>query len=237
MTAGSLGIRSGSYGSLDKQLQNGVLPIQSASAARTKPSSKVFKEKETLIHWICKFTGRKKVRMLLLCLISAAVFVWVLYVGKGEYQESDDVDKVNNNLPVNNSDSPQINQVQRDFDIIQQPKNISEYSKQTICFYMFVDEETQADLKNKYENENNKMERRNFVVQKYHKEVLACLAPPPPPPPPPQYSGNDPSKVFSGESGSVAARKVSPRRRRDRRSGSRHHRKVSREMVVSQIKN
>ncbi|MBA0778161.1 hypothetical protein Gotri_006062 [Gossypium trilobum] len=33
------------------------------------------------------------------------------------------------------------------FDIIQQPKNISEYSKQTICFYMFVDEETEADLK------------------------------------------------------------------------------------------
>ncbi|KAK8573011.1 hypothetical protein V6N12_029050 [Hibiscus sabdariffa] len=606
MTAGSLGIRSGSYGSLDKQLQNGVLPIQAASAARTKPSSKMFKEKETLIHWICKFTGRKKVGMLLLCLISAAVFVWVLYVGKGEYQESDDVHKVNNNLPVNNSDSPQINQVQSipidnwtflsvrvketevgvmrppppsyflgytlppghpcstfslppppadkkrtgprpcpvcylpveeavalmpkvpsfspviknlsyifeenlnngmkfggsefggyptlkqrndsydiretmnvhcgfvkgrkpghgtgfdmddndllemeqchgvvvasaifgDFDIIQQPKNISEYSKQTICFYMFVDEETQADLKKKYENnkigvwriilvrnlpytdgrrngkipklllhrmfpnarfslwidgklelvadpyqilerflwrknasfaisrhykrfdvfleaEANKAagkydnasidlqvefykkegltpyseaklpitsgvcckilvlvlvcfivllsalmmfallagsadvpegcviirehipisnlftclwfnevdrftsrdqisfsmvrdkiaaktnwtvnmfldcERRNFVVQKYHKEVLARLAPPPPPP---QYSGNDPSKVFSGESGSVAARKVSPRRRRDRKSGSRHHRKVSREMVVSQIK-
>lgn len=102
-----LGIRSGSYGSLDKQLQqsnininnnnnynsngnsnsnnnynnyNGVLlPIQTAR----KPS-KMLKEKERLFHWICKFAGRKKVGMLLLCVISAAVFVWVLYVGKGE---------------------------------------------------------------------------------------------------------------------------------------------------------
>ncbi|MBA0587467.1 hypothetical protein Gorai_000595, partial [Gossypium raimondii] len=38
------------------------------------------------------------------------------------------------------------------FDVIQQPRNISEYSKQTVCFYMFVDEETEADLKGKYEN-------------------------------------------------------------------------------------
>ncbi|XP_065619897.1 probable hexosyltransferase MUCI70 isoform X2 [Quercus suber] len=102
-----LGIRSGSYGSLDKQLQqsnininnnnnynsngnsnsnnnynnyNGVfLPIQTAR----KPS-KMLKEKERLFHWICKFAGRKKVGMLLLCVVSAAVFVWVLYVGKGE---------------------------------------------------------------------------------------------------------------------------------------------------------
>lgn len=80
---GSLGIRSGSYGSLDKQLQNGgsLLPVQQTSA-RTKPS-KMFKEKEGLLYWICKFAGRKKVGMLLLCVISAAVFLWVLYVGKG----------------------------------------------------------------------------------------------------------------------------------------------------------
>ena len=36
-----------------------------------------------LVHWICKFAGHKKVGMLLQCVISAAVFVWVLYVGKG----------------------------------------------------------------------------------------------------------------------------------------------------------
>ncbi|XWS18396.1 hypothetical protein CRYUN_Cryun32bG0040000 [Craigia yunnanensis] len=111
MTGGSLGIRSGSYGSLDKQLQNGVLPIQAPAAARTKPS-KMFKEKETLVHWICKFAGRKKVGMLLLCVISAAVFVWVLYVGKGEDQERDNDPKVNDSLPLNNSGSPLINEVQ-----------------------------------------------------------------------------------------------------------------------------
>ncbi|KAL4312243.1 hypothetical protein GQ457_01G042180 [Hibiscus cannabinus] len=115
MTGGSLGlgIRSGSYGSLDKQLQNGVLlPIQAPPAIRTKPS-KVLKEKETFVHWICKFAGRKKVGMLLLCLISAAVFVWVLYVGKGEYQESDNIRKVNDSLHLNVSGFPLINEVQR----------------------------------------------------------------------------------------------------------------------------
>lgn len=78
MTGGSLGIRSGSYGSLDKQqFQNVVSPIQSAR----KPP-KMFKDKERLFPWICKFAGRK-VGMLFLCVISAAVFFWVLYVGKG----------------------------------------------------------------------------------------------------------------------------------------------------------
>ncbi|KAI9385324.1 hypothetical protein POPTR_011G053000v4 [Populus trichocarpa] len=92
MTGGSLGIRSSSYGSLDKQLQqqqhngNGVLssaPFPMQTNGRTKPA-KMFKEKESLFHWIFKFAGRKKVGMLFLCVISAAVFVWVLYVGKGE---------------------------------------------------------------------------------------------------------------------------------------------------------
>ncbi|XVF87480.1 hypothetical protein PTKIN_Ptkin18bG0123400 [Pterospermum kingtungense] len=112
MTGGSLGIRSGSYGTLDKQLQNGVLPIQASSATRTFKPSKMFKEKETLVHWICKFAGRKRVGMLFLCVISAAVFVWVLYVGKGEDRESDRVPNINRNLPLNNSGSPLINKVQ-----------------------------------------------------------------------------------------------------------------------------
>ncbi|KAJ6824333.1 uncharacterized protein M6B38_382660 [Iris pallida] len=34
------------------------------------------------------------------------------------------------------------------YDIIQQPRNISEASKRTVCFYMFVDEETEAYIKN-----------------------------------------------------------------------------------------
>ncbi|KAH7546000.1 hypothetical protein FEM48_Zijuj01G0154500 [Ziziphus jujuba var. spinosa] len=95
MTGGSLGIRSGSYGSLDKQLQNGISPIQTAR----KPS-KMLKEKERLFHWICKFAGRKKVGMLLLCAISAGIFIFVVYVGKGEdTQERNHV----NNINVNNS--------------------------------------------------------------------------------------------------------------------------------------
>lgn len=70
-----IGIRSGSYGSLDKQVQNG--------SARKATKMLKEKEKERLFLWICKFAGRKKVGMLFLCLISAAVFIWVLYVGKG----------------------------------------------------------------------------------------------------------------------------------------------------------
>jgi len=82
MSGGSLGIRSGSYGSLEKQQQllqhNGVSPIQSAR----KPS-KMLKDKDRFFHWIFKFAGRKKVGMLFLFAISAAVFIWVLYLGKG----------------------------------------------------------------------------------------------------------------------------------------------------------
>ncbi|XP_059659084.1 probable hexosyltransferase MUCI70 isoform X2 [Cornus florida] len=83
MTTGSLGLRSGSYGSL-QQFQNGVLPIQTTPPVATRKPSKMFKEKESFFHWICKFAGRKKVGMLLLCVVSAAVFIWVLYLDKGE---------------------------------------------------------------------------------------------------------------------------------------------------------
>lgn len=96
-----LGIRSGSYGSLvDK---NGGLPIQASSR---KPG-KMFKEKERLVHWICKFAGRKKVGMLLLCLISAAVFGWVLYVGKGEDSQANPV----HNIGINNTYEKQRNSI------------------------------------------------------------------------------------------------------------------------------
>ncbi|KAG5378825.1 hypothetical protein IGI04_026667 [Brassica rapa subsp. trilocularis] len=83
-----LGVRSSSYGSLDKTGLNGVvLPIQTSTTTtiRTKPS-KMHKERERegVVHWICKFAGRKKVGMLLLFLISAVVFLRVLFVGKGE---------------------------------------------------------------------------------------------------------------------------------------------------------
>ena len=96
MTGGSLGIRSGSYGSLDKQLQQqqqngyGVLsstPFPMQTNGRTKPA-KMCKEKENLFHWVFKFAGRKKVGMMFICVISAVVFFWVLYVGKGMFNFS-----------------------------------------------------------------------------------------------------------------------------------------------------
>ncbi|KAF7151023.1 hypothetical protein RHSIM_Rhsim02G0130400 [Rhododendron simsii] len=79
----SLGIRnSGSNGSLQPFH---LLEIQSTPPlSARKAFSKMSKDKESLFHWICKFAGRKKVGMLLLCLVSAAVFGWVLYVSKGE---------------------------------------------------------------------------------------------------------------------------------------------------------
>ncbi|KAH1054961.1 hypothetical protein J1N35_033026 [Gossypium stocksii] len=114
MNGGSLGIRSGSYSSLDKkQQQNDVLlPIQTPSTTKTKPYSKMFKDKEKLYHWACKFAGRKRVRMFILLAISAAVFVWVLYVGRDEDQENHNGLKVNDSLPLINSETPPMNEVQ-----------------------------------------------------------------------------------------------------------------------------
>lgn len=90
MTTGSLGLRSsGSYGSLQQQqFQNGALPIQTTPPIASRKPSKMFKEKEKLVHWFCKFAPRKKVGMLLLCAVSAVVFCWVLYVGKGYFSIS-----------------------------------------------------------------------------------------------------------------------------------------------------
>ncbi|KAF9610825.1 hypothetical protein IFM89_025191 [Coptis chinensis] len=43
------------------------------------------------------------------------------------------------------------------YDIIQQPRNISEAAKKNVCFYMFVDEETEAYLKNSSTLDDRKM--------------------------------------------------------------------------------
>ncbi|KAK1378742.1 Strawberry notch protein [Heracleum sosnowskyi] len=75
MILGSLGLRSGSYGSL--QLQSN----QSSVVVR-KPQ-KMFKDKERFVLWFFKVAPRRKVGMLLLCAISALVFGWVVYFGKG----------------------------------------------------------------------------------------------------------------------------------------------------------
>ncbi|KAI4368163.1 hypothetical protein MLD38_016750 [Melastoma candidum] len=83
MTGLSLGIRSSSYGSLlQQQLQNGSSP-----PLLRKPNKM---PKEKLFHWIFKFAGRKKVGMLLLCVISAAVTGWVMYIGNNKGEEPQD---------------------------------------------------------------------------------------------------------------------------------------------------
>lgn len=80
MATGSLGLRSsGSYGSLQ---QNHF--ISSSFPIPPRKPLKTFKEKEGWFHRIFKFAARKKVGLLLLCAVSAAVFVWVLYVDKGQ---------------------------------------------------------------------------------------------------------------------------------------------------------
>ncbi|KAF3335085.1 hypothetical protein FCM35_KLT21689 [Carex littledalei] len=42
------------------------------------------------------------------------------------------------------------------YDILQQPKNVSEQAKQNVCFFMFVDEETEAYMKNYTTIDENK---------------------------------------------------------------------------------
>lgn len=42
------------------------------------------------------------------------------------------------------------------YDIMQQPENISEFSKDTVCFFMFLDEETEAAIKNTTMVDNTK---------------------------------------------------------------------------------
>ncbi|TYJ34498.1 hypothetical protein E1A91_A05G172900v1 [Gossypium mustelinum] len=51
------------------------------------------------------------------------------------------------------------------FDNMLQPKNISKYSEQTVCFYMFVDEETKSDLETEHGlNESKKIGLWRIVV-------------------------------------------------------------------------
>ncbi|CAN4084068.1 unnamed protein product [Withania somnifera] len=204
----------------------------------------MFKEKEGLFLWICKFAPRKKVGMLLLCAVSAAAFLWVLYVGKGEDTQALTISMSSGVFPpetrqITHIDSTEQNNVGQialirspappppayfkgytlppgnpcegftlppppadkkrtgprrkfvhdmlcqgagpgrqtgfdiddsnllamescrsivvasavfgAFDLIRQPQNISEYAKGNVCFYMFVDEETEKFLRNSSE--------------------------------------------------------------------------------------
>nr|XP_018680121.1 PREDICTED: uncharacterized protein LOC103981108 isoform X2 [Musa acuminata subsp. malaccensis] len=89
MTGGSLGLRSGSYGSLQPQLQNGVAvfptqlpPILVRKTSRMSLSGS--REKERILPRIFKFAGRRKVGMLLLLVASAAVLSFISVVSKDE---------------------------------------------------------------------------------------------------------------------------------------------------------
>ncbi|KAK1420102.1 hypothetical protein QVD17_21433 [Tagetes erecta] len=75
-------------------------------------------------------------------------------------------------------------------------------------------------------------ERRNFVHQGYHRDVLEHWAPPPPIPGTPVIFSSPiiidkPSKNATESTVSHSKRTPSKRRRRDRKSGSRGHRKIS----------
>ncbi|CAL9049910.1 probable hexosyltransferase MUCI70 [Musa acuminata AAA Group] len=88
MNGGSLGLRSGSYGSLQQQLQNGAaLPTQSPPLPVRKTSKMSLsgsRDKEKILPRIFKFAGRRKVGMLLLLVASAAVLSFISAVTKDE---------------------------------------------------------------------------------------------------------------------------------------------------------
>ncbi|XP_073159383.1 probable hexosyltransferase MUCI70 [Henckelia pumila] len=137
MTTGSLGVRSsGSYGSL-QQIQNSLvsLPIQTTPPVSSRKPPKMW------FHWICKFAPRNKVGMLLLSLVSAAVFIWVLYVGKGEdvqlavipnisiefgtiSKQKETISKQKENDSVDVTFSPQIEEVQVIANVTIQPPSL-----------------------------------------------------------------------------------------------------------------
>ncbi|OAY78678.1 hypothetical protein ACMD2_02187 [Ananas comosus] len=96
MSGGSVGLRSASYGSLQQMAHNNSngsaaeLPIPSPSpplAARSKPSKTLLsgsREKERFLQWICKIVCRRKVGMLLLLAVSAAVLCSLFSILKDE---------------------------------------------------------------------------------------------------------------------------------------------------------
>lgn len=190
MSGGSLGlgIRSGSYGSLDKQqLQNGasLLPIQQTTAIRGKPS-KMFKEKEGFVLWICKFVGRKKVGMFLLCVISAAVFFWVLYVGKGEdaregYQ--DPKMRLNDSLAVNYSESSPLYREQ--FKNIYDRTSFNKMNDNQNTYNSQDKRNTFDGMDNR--NTVNSLDDENSLIN--GRETVENRIFPPPPPPPSHFLG------------------------------------------------
>ncbi|XP_024931640.3 probable hexosyltransferase MUCI70 [Ziziphus jujuba] len=72
MTGASLGLRTGSYGSLQQQPQNGILHIYTTPTVMRKPTSR---EKEKVRSFFCRCFARRKVAMLLLFALALLLFV------------------------------------------------------------------------------------------------------------------------------------------------------------------
>lgn len=89
MTGGSLGLRAGSYGSLQQlqQIQNGFshnLPAPGLTRKSSKLLLSSSREKERVLPFVCRFLGRKRVTMLLLVVLALLVFVFNSFtVNKG----------------------------------------------------------------------------------------------------------------------------------------------------------
>uniref|UniRef100_A0A5B7BDK8 TOD1/MUCI70 glycosyltransferase-like domain-containing protein n=1 Tax=Davidia involucrata TaxID=16924 RepID=A0A5B7BDK8_DAVIN len=91
MTGGSLGLRTGSYGSLQQQAQNGVLQTQNLFALRkpSKMSLSGSREKERFLPLICRYLGRRKVGMLILAAFALLAFMTGFFtVNKEDASES-----------------------------------------------------------------------------------------------------------------------------------------------------
>lgn len=121
MTGKSLGIRTGSYGSL-QSYNGGGLQLQATkqsnkqSSITRKPSSKMLlsgsKEKERPLSFVCcRYLGRRRVSMLLLALLALVVFVWGSYTvnkesaGPNVHQHIGRLNSYSNQAPGNREHS------------------------------------------------------------------------------------------------------------------------------------
>ncbi|CAN4104180.1 unnamed protein product [Withania somnifera] len=77
MTGWSLGLRTGSDGSLQQLAQNGVFHSQNSFVLRkgSKTTLAVYREKEKFLHSICRYLVRKQIGLLILVAIALLAFV------------------------------------------------------------------------------------------------------------------------------------------------------------------
>ncbi|RRT64133.1 hypothetical protein BHE74_00032325 [Ensete ventricosum] len=298
MTGASLGLRSGSYGSV-QQHSGAVLSTQSPPYLLRKPSKISLsgpRERERILPRICNFAGRRKVRMLLLLVASAAVLSFITVVSKGLAYDTKRVGLwkivVVRNLPYvdarRNGKVPKlllhrlfpnarfslwidgklelvvdpyqvlerflwrknytfaISRHYRRFDVFEEAeanKAAGKYDNSSIDYQIkFYKKEgltpysssklpiTSGDtVRDKIMSRVNwtinmfmDCERRNFVVQAYHRDLLeqrkslaALVRPPPPALVNDRLTRAPPSRKLPG--------KISMRRGRDKRPGSRRH--------------